>query len=145
MFSLAAQRLTGRRKHAAILLSNGKVLVPGVSDNRDWRGEYSSAEVYDPARGTFAAAGSMGSARFKIPEAVALLKEGRVLIARGTSFPEVYDNSDATFSRADGSLEASRFFASVTLLPSGEALITGGYADIHRGLPSTSSAWLYRP
>jgi len=60
-------------------------------------------------------------------------------------FAEVYDNPNATFSTVDGSLEASRFFASVTLLPSGEALITGGYADTHRGLPSTSSAWLHRP
>jgi hypothetical protein len=47
--------------------------------------------------------------------------------------------------RAEGSLGAPKFFASATLLPDGEALITGGYADTGGGLPSTSGAWIYKP
>jgi hypothetical protein len=144
-FSLTGQTTTGRHKHAAILLPSGRVLVLGGSDNRDWRGEHSSAEIYDPSSGTFGTTSSMGTPRFKIPAAVALLKDGRVLVAGGGKFAELYDESVLGFTKAEGSLDAARFFASATVLPSGEALITGGYADIGGGLPSTSKAWIYKP
>jgi hypothetical protein len=42
-------------------------------------------------------------------------------------------------------LGSSRFFASLTLLSGGQALITGGYAESGNGLPATPAAWLYQP
>jgi hypothetical protein len=144
-FSYTGEMTVPRHKHAAILLPSGRVLVVGGSDNRDWHGEYSSAEIYDPASRTFQTTGSMATERFKIPAALALLENGKVLVAGGGGFAEVYDETKGTFMRAEGSLGAPKFFASATLLPDGEALITGGYADSGGGLPSTSGAWIYKP
>jgi hypothetical protein len=134
-----------RHKHAAVLLTSGKVLIAGGSDNRDWHGEYSSAEVFDPTTGTFSATGSMNTSRFKLPQAVVLLNTGKVLISGGGSFAEVYDEAMGAFSMVEGSLGAARLFASATLLTNGKVLITGGYADSGNGLPSTATAWIYQP
>jgi Kelch motif len=144
-FTPTGQMTECRHKHAAVLLPSGMVLVAGGSDNRDWHGEYASAEIYDPATGTFHATGAMNTSRFKLPEAVVLLKSGKVLIAGGGRFAEVYDEAKGTCSPVAGTFGTSRFFASATLLPNGDALITGGYADTGGGLPATASAWVYEP
>lgn len=144
-FSATGQMTAARHKHAAVLLPSGKVLVVGGSDNRDWHGEYASTEIYDPASGAFSASGSMDTARFKLPYAVVVLDDGKVLIAGGGSFAEVYDEARGTFSHVPGSLGDARFFASATSLPDGKVLITGGYADSGGGLPATSNAWIYQP
>jgi hypothetical protein len=144
-FRSAGQLAVGRHKHAAILLRSGKVLVVDGSDNRDWHGEYASAEIYDPASGTFSATGTMNTARFKLPAAVALLPNGRVLVAGGGPFAELYDETTGTFTKVPGSLGSARFFAALTPLSSGKALITGGYAESGNGLPATPAAWLYKP
>jgi uncharacterized protein (DUF2147 family) len=144
-FTSTGQMTVGRHKHAAVLLASGKVLVVGGSDNRDWHGEYSSAEIYDPATGTFSATGTMSTARFKLPYAAVLLNNGTVLVAGGGSFAEVYDETKGSFSKVKGNLGAARFFASATLLPDGNTLITGGYAETGGSLPSTTGAWIYKP
>lgn len=144
-FTSTGQMSVGRHKHAAVLLASTKVLVVGGSDNRDWHGEYSSAEIYDPATSAFSATGAMSTARFKLPYAVALLANGTVLVAGGGSFAEVYDETKGSFSKVEGSLGSARFFASATVLPDGKTLITGGYAETAGGLPSTADAWIYKP
>jgi len=144
-FTSTGQMTEGRHKHAAVLLASGKVLVVGGSDNRDWHGEYSSAEIYDPATGTFSATGTMSTARFKLPNAAVFLNNGTVLVAGGGSFAEVYDETKGSFSKVKGNLGPARFFASATLLPDGNALITGGYAETGGSLPSTTGAWIYKP
>jgi TATA-box binding protein (TBP) (component of TFIID and TFIIIB) len=144
-FTPTGQMTECRHKHAAILLPSGKVLIAGGSDDRGWHGEYSSAELYDPAAGTFRATAPTSTSRFKLPEAVVLLKSGKVLIAGGGRFAEVYDETKGTFTPTQGTFGASRFFASATLLPNGDALITGGYSDTGAGLPATAAAWIYQP
>jgi uncharacterized protein (DUF2147 family) len=144
-FTLSGETSVERHKHAAILLRSGKVLVVGGSDNRDWHGEYASAEIYDPASGTFSATRPMSTPRFKLPGAVTLLPNGRVLVAGGGAFAELYDEATGTFTKVPGSLGSARFFASATLLPGGKALISGGYAESGGGLPATPAAWLYQP
>lgn len=143
-FTPAGQMTVARHKHAAILLRGGSVLIVGGSDNRDWRGEYASAELYDPSAGSFTATGAMNTPRFKLPAAVALLPDGKALVAGGGTFAELYDETTGTFTKIPGSLGAARFFASTTLLSGGSVLITGGYAEGGSGLPATSSAWLYQ-
>jgi len=144
-FTSAGQLIVGRHKHAAVLVGSGNVLVVGGSDNRDWHGEYASAEIYDPGSGRFSATGTMNTARFKLPAAVALLPNGKVLVAGGGPFAELFDENTGTFTRVPGSLGSARFFASLTLLSGGQVLITGGYAEGGNGLPATPAAWLYKP
>jgi hypothetical protein len=79
--------------------------------------------------------------------AVALLPDGRVLIAGGhdgsgktLASAEQYDPSTGTFTPTD-SLAAAREYAVATLLSDGRVLITGGTA----GKTSLASAELYTP
>jgi Galactose oxidase, central domain/Kelch motif len=143
-FSATGQMIAVRHKHAAILLRSGRVLIVGGSDNRDWHGEHASAEIYDPASGAFTSTGAMSTSRFKIPAAITQLSNGKVLVAGGGSFAELYDETTGTFTKVSGSLGAARFFASATFLPGGRALITGGYAESGGSLPATPAAWLYQ-
>ena len=143
----ATGNLTTRRvKHAATLLPDGRVLITGGSPDNQWH-PVRSAEIFDPHTNKFTAISQMELARFKIPDATAVLKNGRILIAGGAAEVEVYDNAAGKFFRA-GSLDEAHYFASTTLLKDGRALITGGYTA-SRGRPngplSTEQAWIYVP
>lgn len=129
-----------RHKHGAVLLADGNVLIAGGSDKRDSRGQYSSAEIYDAARGVFRSAGNMNSTRYKLSEATVLLKDGRAVIAGGSRRVEIYNPVTNSFSDVGGELDAARFFSSATLLKDGRVLIAGGYDD--RGT-ATAKAWVY--
>ena len=129
-----------RHKHAAVLLSNGNVLIAGGSDKRDWRGQYSSAEIYDSSKGIFRSAGNMNSARYKLASATVLLRDGQALIAGGSPRVEIYDPARNVFSIAAGELDTARSFSSATLLNDGRVLIVGGYDD--RGA-ATAKTWVY--
>jgi hypothetical protein len=137
---------TRRVKHAATLLPDGRVLITGGSPDNQWH-PVRSAEIFDPRTNKFTAITDMELARFKIPDATAVLKNGRILIAGGAAEIEVYDNAAGKFFRAD-SLDEAHFFASTTLLKDGRALITGGYTA-SRGRPngplSSEQAWIYVP
>ena len=135
-----------RTKHAATLLPDGRVLITGGSPDNEWH-PVRSAEVFDPNTNRFTAISQMELARFKIPAANAILKNGRILLAGGAAEVEVYDAAAGKFFRA-GSLDEAHFFASTTLLKDGRALIAGGYTA-SRGRPngplSTEQAWIYVP
>src|ERR1051326_6109214 len=135
-----------RTKHAATLLPDGRVLITGGSPDNEWH-PVRSAEVFDPRTNKFTAISQMELARFKIPAASALLKDGRILIAGGAAEVEVYDTAAGKFFRA-GSLDEAHFFASTTLLKDGRALITGGCTASRgrsNGPLSSEQAWLYVP
>jgi hypothetical protein len=75
------------------LLPNGKVLMAGGFNAT----ELASAELYDPASGTWAVTGSLNNARFI--HTATLLPNGKVLVAGGfgsNGFPiasaELYDS-----------------------------------------------------
>lgn len=131
-----------RHKHAAVLLPDGKVLVLGGSDNRDSRGQYASAETYNPATGTFTATASMSAGRFKFPDAVATLKSGKVLVAGGGVQLEIYDAAARGFIPAGGQVDAERYFSTATLLPDGKVLIAGGYDN---RILASARTWIYNP
>lgn len=131
-----------RHKHAATVLRDGKVFVLGGSDARDGRGRHSSAEVFDPATGTFATVGAMNMERYKLPHAVVLLRTGEVLVAGGADRAEVFDPATNTFRISAGSMGADLSFSTATLLPGGRVLIAGGYDS---RIQPTTGAWLYRP
>jgi WD40 repeat protein len=143
-FAMTGSLNTARHKMAAVLLSEGRVLVVGGSDNRDWRGEYASAELYDPASGRFTTAGEMNSKRFKLTHGAVRLPDGRVLIAGGAERPEIYDPVTKTFQPVNGTVGNSRYFSSATLLADGRVLIAGGYGnDAMAG--AVANAWIYQP
>lgn len=132
-----AANLATARSAPAILLGTGKVLVAGgyACDSNGNCTSLQSAEIYDPASGTFGSAGNMTVARSG--HTLTLLNNGTVLIAAGETCSsatsctalntaEIYDPIAGTFT-ATGSLNAARFSASASVLVSGKVLIAGGF------------------
>jgi hypothetical protein len=140
-FTAAGNMTRMRHKHEATLLTDGTVLIAGGSDERDGRGAYTSAEIYNPMKGTFTVTGNMNAARYKLQGTSVLLTDGRVLIAGGADRAEVFDPATNTFSYTSGSLGTTRLFAAATRLQNGQVLITGGYDDNNA---VSSNAWIYR-
>jgi len=143
----AGEMAANRYTHTATLLSDGKVLVAGGSTGINENPFYSSAELYDPATGTWSATGSMGTARQA--HTATLLPDGTVLIAGGAiditgtgslSSAESYDPATGTWT-ATGSMGTTRSWHTATLLPNGKVLIAGGTGNT--GV--LSSAELYDP
>ena len=133
-WTLTGSMGTPRNGATATLLPNGKVLVAGGTNDRSGGKSYepslASAELYDPATGTWAATGSMGSGR--IGPTATLLPDGKVLVAGGLLAPtgslasvELYDPTTGTWAPT-GSMGTKRQSATATLLPDGRVLVAGG-------------------
>ena len=155
-FLEAGPMTTPRAGHTATLLSNGRVLITGgQTEGNNVFSALATAELYDPATGTFSPTGSMTVAR--VNHTATLLPGGRVLIAGGggpmgvsvgsgvgsapsLASAELYDPANATFG-AIGSMAGARFWHTATLLLNGRVLIAGG-GDGTRPLASTE---LYDP
>jgi N-acetylneuraminic acid mutarotase len=121
-----------RMNPTATVLSDGRVLLVGGENNCGASGcvSLNSAEVYDPAAGTFTRTGSMSSARWG--QVAALLSDGRVLVAAGASgktyynSAEVYDPTSGTFS-ATSPLVQGGTRPTATALEDGSILVAGGW------------------
>ena len=124
------------------MLPNGKVLVAG---GVNFNNPLASAELYDPASGTWAATGSLATAR--AAHTATLLPNGKVLVAGGANntstlaSAELYDPTSGTWS-ATGSLATAPANTTATLLPNGKVLVAGGEDS---GLHALASAELYDP
>jgi hypothetical protein len=107
-------------------LNNGKVLIGGGES-----GSGASAELYDPATGTFTRTGDMNAVRDGAT--ATLLNNGKVLVAGGFDFSrrmghasaELYDPTTGKFTPT-GNMSAARSAHTATLLPNGKVLIVGG-------------------
>jgi WD40 repeat protein len=141
-FSETAKMLMPRYKHTAGPLPNGQVLIAGGSDDRDWKGSMSSAEIYDPLTGKFAATPPMNDRRFKLPGETAQLPSGQLLIAGGSKQVELYDPETGKFLLALGQMNEAWHFMTETRLKDGMILLTGGYPNDDQG---TTLTWIYRP
>src|SRR5437899_540651 len=139
-FRTGANMIQRRHKHDAVLISDGRVLIVGGSDERDRLGAYRTAEIYDPATGSFARAAEMHLARYKLNGTTARLSDGRVLVAGGATTAELFDPSKNRFEVVPGSFGSDRLFATATRLRDNRVLIAGGYDETTR--PSAGS-WLY--
>ena len=124
-----------RQQQAAVRLQDGRVLVVGGIDPRS-NVALGSAEIYDPATGTFQVTGAMEVAR--INPSATLLPDGRVLVSGGgwagasglsrSTRSEIYDPATGRFSYVPSSVVLP-YLSSATLLPGGDVLIAGGWSD----------------
>jgi hypothetical protein len=106
-----------------------------------------SAELYNPASGTFSYIGNLNTARQW--QTATLLNDGNVLIAAGENGyfssgtaianAELYNPTAGSFA-VTGSLNAARYLDTATLLDSGMVPIVGGDSSSGTAL---SSAELY--
>ena len=138
-----------RYLHTAILLKNGKVLVaggrtcnvapPGTCDFTQYT---NTADLYDPATGTFTPTGAMSVPRHTTDST--MLADGRVLVPAGFGGPgsgwdsaDVYDPESGTW-KATGPLTVGRSRQGAVTLANGKALIASGFSGI-------ATAELYDP
>jgi Kelch motif protein/galactose oxidase-like protein len=149
-WSITGSMAFPRSFHTATLLPNGKVLVaggatPGPAFGGVVQGEATAtAELYDPATGSWSSTGSMATARFD--QDATLLPSGKVLVVGGqtgsgtTGSAELYDPATGRW-RSAHSMATPRGTFTATLLPNGEVLVAGGST----GSGYTGSAELYDP
>ncbi len=130
---------TRRGSHTATLLPNGKVLVVGGTSLTSAQAitvpfdpVLASAEIYDPATGTWTPTASMGQPRQH--HTATLLANGKVLVAGGDNYfggvlpttAEVYDPDTGKWSPTLP-LVSGRRAHTTALLPNGKVLVAGGF------------------
>jgi N-acetylneuraminic acid mutarotase len=142
-FTNTGSLITGRQLHTATLLPNGLVLVVGGIDESNYTSIYlASAELYNPATGTWTNTGSLNLARYG--HTATLLPNGTVLVSGGwnsgaLASAELYNPATGTWTNT-GSLNLARGNHTATLLPNGTVLVSGGYNGSY-----LTSAELYNP
>jgi N-acetylneuraminic acid mutarotase len=133
--ALPAQMSTERYAPAGALLPDGKVLIAGGYNVTSATQYLKSAELFNPATGTFEnLPAEMMTERDEA--ATAVLPNGKVLIAGGYNNPshslmsvEVFNPETNAFERLSTELTERRSGPAAALLADGRVLIVGGYDD----------------
>jgi N-acetylneuraminic acid mutarotase len=135
-----------RAGHAALLLSNGKVLVTGGARTTiSGTVLHSSADLYEPSTGQWTGTGNFTTARAF--HTAVLLATGRPLIVGGSNFvsttfaaADLYDPVSGGWTPT-GSMLSARVSHTATRLPNGKVLVTGGTGSVG----TLASVELYDP
>lgn len=125
-----------RHHHSQTLLADGRVLVAGgfETTSTSCAGDASgtatdTAELYDPAAGTWSAAATLATPRQL--HTATRLSDGRVLVTGGSTVTdpiasaEIYDAATDAWT-STGDLGLPRRTHTATRLPDGRVLVTGG-------------------
>ena len=147
-WSAAGHPTIPRADHTATLLMDGRVLVAGgdTGGAPPTFGRSGTAELYDPATGTWSFTGPMNTMRSG--HTATLLQDGRVLVAGGyytdnIATAELYDPRTGIWTET-GSLNEARYWHTATRLDDGRVLVIRGSND--GDLASTlASTELYNP
>jgi hypothetical protein len=142
---------TARFEHTLLLLSTGKALAAGGRSSTTGTTALKTAELYDPASGTWSPTGNMTNARrlhsmTQLGTSSNSTTSGKVLVAGGingttsTSSAELYSTSAGTWIAA-GNLDVARHAHTATLLADGRVLAAGGL----NGTTMLTAAALYNP
>jgi Tol biopolymer transport system component/N-acetylneuraminic acid mutarotase len=136
-----------RSGHTATLLADGTVLVVGGSGGAPAVEALATAERFDPATGSWSAAGHLAAPRGN--HTATLLSSGAVLVAGGIgceAAAEIYDPAANVWMSA-GRLAVGRDGPTATLLPDGTVLVAGGYScrPPGQGGPFLASVERYDP
>jgi N-acetylneuraminic acid mutarotase len=132
-WTLTGSMHTARYQHTATLLQNGEVLVAGGYNENETNPFLASAELYNPATGTWTTTGSLHSPR--IYDTTTLLTNGQVLAAGGYNTTPTAINILATaelFNPATGKwtltgkMHTPTTGAAAALLASGQVLVAAG-------------------
>jgi hypothetical protein len=125
----------------ATLLPDGKVLLAGGMEIDCFGGcPSNTAELYDPATGTWTSTGNLNLAGGG--HTAILLLSGKVLVIGYGNSAELYDPATGTWSIAAG-LNTARVAYTTTLLSNGKVLVGGG--NVSGGLGTLNSVELYDP
>jgi hypothetical protein len=139
----------------ATRLGSGQVLISGGQGA--YGNGFNSAEIYDPATGTFRFTQGTGSVQTYMTAAryghsASLLYDGTVLIAGGQdtstdtlSTMESYNPVTGTFSSVGAGLLAPRHGHTATVLPTTGVLIAGGANTTTGGSYAQASSEMYSP
>ncbi|MGD0676782.1 MAG: hypothetical protein ABSC94_15320 [Polyangiaceae bacterium] len=134
-FTCTGGLAVARSAPGGAVLPNGQVLVAGGWNNQTLA---SSAEIYDPALGTFTPTGSMDSEHYLAGwgSPWPVLANGKVLVAGGLdasgallATAELYDPAAGTFSPT-GALGTAIVSYDPVTLQDGSALFVGGYSSV---------------
>lgn len=134
-FESTGSLISPRYQHSATLLQDGRVLVVGgydLADSGDSQLLY-TAEIFDPAAGTWSPAGELTTGRFIYKDI--LLRDGRVLFVGGwngeaidTDSVELFDPRTLSFANG-GHLTQPRREVAAAVLADGRVLIAGGMIE----------------
>lgn len=131
-FSATGSMSRSRYQASSTLLPDGKVLVAGGTElSQTGSTPLATAELYDPAAGSFSLTGSMGNSRWQ--HSATLLADGKVLITGGldashrvVGAAEIFDPATGAFMALSHALITPRYAHTATRLGDGRVLIVGG-------------------
>ena len=148
--------LTSRRIHTLTTLADGRVLAVGGGHGHPSVKPFilASAEIYDPATGTWTETGSLHQSRCL--HSATLLPDGRVLVAGGatdqpplpaqivTTTAEIYDPATGQWTPAAPMLHPRASFSAV-LLPDGHVMAVSGLVETGGDLAGLTFCETYDP